>query len=159
MQVGRSRSCRAMTTRRRRAGGSAWLAALTISVLAVTPLLTIFHQISARHAVCEHGELVESGHNGPATGEFGAGMPGAPARDAQTLPTTGIRAESDAISHGHNHCSVGTLAKNNVALLPSTEVVTALSEVAVGNSGHCEFAYVRTILLSAPKTSPPHASS
>jgi hypothetical protein len=147
-----------MTTRRRRAGGSAWLAALTISVLALTPLLTIFHQISARHAVCEHGELVESGHNGPATGEFGAATPGA-AGDTQTVPTTGIRAESDAVSHAHDHCSVGTLAKNTVGLLPSTEVVTALSEVAVGNSGHCEFAYIRTVLLSAPKTSPPYAAS
>jgi len=148
-----------MTTRRRRAGGSAWLAALTISVLAVTPLLTIFHQISARHAVCEHGELVESGHSGFSPTELGAWQARATARDIQSAPKPVIRAESDSVSHDHSHCSVGTLAKNNVSLLPSTEVVTALSEVAVGNLHHCEFAYVRTILLSAPKTSPPHAAS
>jgi len=143
--------------RRRRAGGSAWLAALTIAVLAVTPLLTIFHQISARHAVCEHGELVESGHAGFSLNELG--LQGGAARDTQGAPKTAIGPESDSASHGHSHCSVGTLAKTNVGLVPSTEVVTALSEVAFGNLHHCEFAYVRTILLSAPKTSPPHEAS
>ena len=143
--------------RRRRVGGSAWLAALTMVVLAVTPLLTIFHQISARHAVCEHGELVESGHAGFSANELG--MRSGAARDIQGAPKTAIRPESDSASHGHSHCSVGTLAKNNVGLLPCTEVVAGLSEVAVGTAHRCEFAYVRTILLSAPKTSPPRAAS
>jgi hypothetical protein len=146
-----------LATRRRRAGGSAWLAALTIAVLAVTPLLTIFHQISARHAVCEHGELVESGHAGFSANELG--LRGAASRDSRGASKAVIRPESDSPSHGHSHCSVGTLARNNVGLLPSNEVVTALSEVAVGNLHHCEFAYLRTILHSAPKTSPPRAAS
>ena len=128
-----------------------------MAVLAVTPLLTIFHQISSRHAVCEHGELVESGHNALSPGEVGGFK--ADRTAGETAPQTSIRPESDAASHGHSHCSVGTLAKNNVGLLPCTAVVTALSEVAVGSLHHSEFAYLRTILLSAPKTSPPDAAS
>ena len=153
----RARLRKAIATRRRRDSRSGWLAALTIALLAVTPLLTIFHQISVRHAVCEHGELVESGHNGVSRIELGALPAGAAARDAQAAAKTDIRPESDSASHGHSHCSVGTLAKNNVGVLPCTDVVTVMCEVALGSLHHSEFAYVRTILLSAPKTSPPHA--
>ena len=158
MRMDRSRPRKAITTRRRRAGRSAWLAALTISLLALTPLLTIFHQISVRHAVCEHGELVESGHNGFSPIAIGGLETGA-ARDTPTAQKTGVRPEPDSASHGHSHCSVGTLAKNSVGVLPCDDGVRVMCELALSSPHRGEFAYARTILLSAPKTSPPHASS
>ena len=157
MRVRRSRPRKVISTRRRRTGGYAWLAALTMTVLAVSPLLAMFHQISARHAVCEHGELVESGH-GAFSGDL-AGIAQMAGRDAESMPASDIRPASDTVLHGHSHCSLGTLAKNNVGILPCSQVVTALSEVALGAPHHCEFAYVQTILLSAPKTSPPSVVS
>jgi hypothetical protein len=157
MRVGRSRPRSTLATRRRRGGGAVWLAAFTISLLAVTPLLAIFHQISARHAVCEHGELVESGHNGISPIEFGVLKAEPAAPDTSTAPRTGIRAESEATAHGHSHCSVGTLAKNNVGVLPCDDGVRVMCEIALSNPHRAEFAYLRTILLSAPKTSPPRA--
>jgi ABC-type glutathione transport system ATPase component len=148
-----------ITTRRRRTGGVAWLAALTMTVLAVSPLLAIFHQISARHAVCEHGELVESGDSG-FSAEARADLDAqTAARDRQSAPASEIRPDSDVALHSHSHCSVGTLAKHNVGLLSCTQVVAALSEVRVGAPHPGEFAYVHNILFSAPKTSPPHAAS
>jgi hypothetical protein len=158
MRVGRSRPRSTIATRTRRNGGVAWLAAFTISLFAVTPLLTIFHQISARHAVCEHGELVESGHHGIPPIQFD-GSPREPgAADTSTAPRTGIRPESDAASHSHTHCSLGTLAKNHVTVLPCDDGVRVMCEIALSNPHRAEFAYLRTILLSAPKTSPPHAA-
>ena len=131
---------------------------LTVAVLAVTPLLAIFHQVAARHAVCEHGELVESGDNRLSANDP-AQVDADWARGQQTTPTRDFHPDSDSTLHGHTHCSVGTLAKSNVAVLPCTEVITVMCEVALGSLHHSEFAYVRTILLSAPKTSPPHAVS
>jgi hypothetical protein len=128
-----------------------------MTVLAVTPLLVIFHQISSPHAVCEHGELVESGDIRLADdrGDLDGNMA---ARDAKGASTSLVRPDSDAPT-SHSHCSVGTLAKHSAALLPCTQVVAALSEVAAHGLHPCEFAYLRTILLSAPKTSPPHVAS
>jgi hypothetical protein len=134
------------------------LAALTMAVLAVTPLLAIFHLISSPHAVCEHGELVETGDirlSGDPAG-LDADMA---ARDAKGAATSLIRSDSDGDRASHSHCSVGTLAKHSAGLLPCTHVVAALSEVAAHGIHHREFAYLRTILFSAPKTSPPHVAS
>ena len=154
MRAGPSPS-KSIATPRRRGCGVAWLAAVTMTVLAVSPLLAIVHQISARHAVCEHGELVESDHAaiaGQAAGSFGAEMTRS---DAESAPASGVRPDSEGVRHGHSHCSVGTLAKNSVSLLPATQVVTVLAEAAASGAPHCEFPHVRTVLLAAPKTSPP----
>jgi hypothetical protein len=159
MRVARSRPLTLNSTPRRRTGGFAWLAALTMTVLAVTPLSAIFHQIYAPHAVCEHGEFVESGENRLSVADFAGLSVEIAAERARSAPATEIGADSESARHGHNHCSAGTLAKSNVALLPCMQVVAALSEVAVGGVQDCEFAHVRTILLSAPKTSPPHVAS
>ena len=159
MRVHGSRPRKALSTRRRRAGGYAWLAALTMTALAVMPLCAIFHQISAPHAVCEHGELVESGDNRVAAKDLGGVDLALAAGEAATAPTSAIDVESAATVHGHSHCSVGTLARSSIGLLPPPLVLSALSEVAVGDLHYGEFVYVRTILLAAPKTSPPHAAS
>src|SRR5687768_10779113 len=110
MGVGRFRPPMQVPTRRRRIGGYAWLAALTMTVLAVTPLSAIFHQISAPHAVCEHGELVESGDNhvGLAGGLTDANARWA-ASEAESGRTSRIGTDSNVARHGHSHCSVGTL--------------------------------------------------
>jgi len=126
-----------------------------MTVLAVSPLLAMFHQISARHAVCEHGQLVESDHVGIALSTGGSTGIEMTRTDAETAPATDVRPDSESGRHGHNHCSVGTLAKNSVVLLPSTQIVSVLGELAAPLAHHGELPHVRTVLLAAPKTSPP----
>jgi hypothetical protein len=154
MRAGRSRPPTAIATRRRRAGRNAWLAALTMTVLAVTPLLALFHQISAPHSVCEHGELVESSDSHFSSEDW-VGVVDPAANQGQTAPASEIRPDSDSALHGHSHCSVGTLAKNSVALLLVTQVVTAMREASIGGQHDAAFPYLQTILFNAPKTSPP----
>jgi ABC-type glutathione transport system ATPase component len=149
----------AKTARSRCTGGLAWLAALTMTVLAVTPLLSIFHQVSARHTVCEHGELVESGHGEVALTPLDGAETAATSRDAQNTSRPGVRAESDAANHGHDHCSVGTLARNNVALPRCPDAGTVSPEIVQDCDDGREVAYVPSILVSAPKTSPPPTAS
>ena len=145
-----------LLTHRRRNRGVAWLAALTMTVLAVSPLLAIFHQISARHAVCEHGQLVESDHSGIPVSNSLAGNESARG-DAEDAPTSDVRPDSDADRHAHSHCSVGTLAKNSAGLLAATRVVTVLSDGVAGDARPSAFSYARPVLFAAPKTSPPRA--
>jgi hypothetical protein len=159
MRAGLDRRRKVTSTRRRRAAVGAWLAALTMTVIAVSPLLAMFHRISAGHAVCEHGELVESGHGGVSANNGAVAKSAWARRAADSTPPSDIRPDSEPALHGHSHCSVGTLAKNSVSLLPGAQVVARLAEVAAGGARHCEFAYIRTILLTAPKTSPPHVAS
>jgi hypothetical protein len=148
-----------ISTHRRRAFGFTWLAALTMTVLAASPLLAIFHQISSRHAVCEHGELVESGHSGISTDRW-AGVSGEWARGASDgVPEPMVRPASDAVTHGHSHCSLGTLARSNVGLVACAEVVTAALESVIDGEHRGEIAFIRTVLLTAPKTSPPRVAS
>jgi len=147
-----------ISPRRPGATGYGWLAALTMTVLALSPLLAMFHQISSHHAVCEHGELVESGHGAFSPDDWRVGN--APVgRDADSAPASDARADSAAVRHGHSHCSVGTLAKNNIGVLPGVRIVTALSEIAVEELHPCGLAYRRPLLFSAPKTSPPRVAS
>jgi hypothetical protein len=129
-----------------------------MTVLALCPLLALFHQISARHAVCEHGELVESDHTGIAPQGGASSGVETTLTDAERAAATDVRPDSEAVRHGHNHCSIGTLVKNSVVLLPSTQVVTVLNELVAPWAHHCELPYVRTALLAAPKTSPPRVT-
>jgi hypothetical protein len=130
-----------------------------MTVLAASPLLAIFHQISSRHAVCEHGELVESGHSGISTDGW-ASASGEWARGASDgAPESNIRPASDGVIHGHSHCSLGTLVRNNVGLVACAEVITAPLESVIVSEHGGEIALVRAILLAAPKTSPPRVAS
>lgn len=130
-----------------------------MTVIAVSPLLATFHQLSERHAVCEHGELVESEHGLSTIDERAVANVEVARRAVGDAPVSDIRSDSGPVLHGHRHCSVGTLAKSSVAVLPCTAFITELSEVDAGEPHPSDFTCVRTILLSAPKTSPPRVAS
>jgi hypothetical protein len=127
-----------------------WLASLMVTVLAIAPLLAIFHQASVRHAVCEHGDLIESAHHAEAASERSAA-------DEAGAGSAGFQPDSAPAVHGHNHCSVGTLAKAGAGIVAPAAGVRAASESFVVPVVRREVAYARPVLPSAPKTSPPSA--
>jgi hypothetical protein len=124
-------------------------------VLAVAPLLAIFHRVSVRHAVCEHGDLIESVERGDR--EVTAGGDARSAElDATTAGQASLREDcASSFSHGHSHCSVSTLAKSGAGFIAPAPVIGALRESFVTETAHREIAYLRRVLVSAPKTSPP----
>jgi hypothetical protein len=116
-----------------------------VTVLAIAPLLAIFHQASVRHAVCEHGDVIETG----AVHEAAAPTP----HEGAALDS--FQADSEPAAHGHAHCSVGTLAKSGTGVIPPAAVAGALSEAVELDLVHVEVVRPRPVLPSAPKTSPP----
>jgi len=54
---------------------------------------------------------------------------------------------------------LGTLARSNVGLAACAEVITAALESVIDGEHRREIAFLRTILLTAPKTSPPRVAS
>jgi hypothetical protein len=122
-----------------------------VTVLAVAPLLAIFHQASVRHAVCEHGDLIESGHHADVATAASAAGEATAARDA-------FQPESAPAAHGHSHCSVGTLAKAGAGVVAPSAAVRAPPESTVLVIVRRMVAHVRPVLPSAPKTSPPSVS-
>jgi hypothetical protein len=134
----------------------AWLASLTVTVLAVAPLLAIFHHASTRHAVCEHGALIEPDH----ADLHGRGSSAADAHrsatdDASSDDATAFRADSTPELHGHAHCTVGTLARAGARVLAPTSFVTSSLSLVLPELGESALPRVRRILPIAPKTSPP----
>src|SRR5262245_60247241 len=115
----------------------AWVASWALVVLAVAPLLAIFHQASVRHAVCEDGDLIE---------------PDARAHDALGRESSASRSENaldtDSASsvHGHAHCQVGTLAKTAARAVAPAPVLGALSEEVVTPPQHRDVAPARPVL-------------
>jgi hypothetical protein len=143
---------------RMRARWQAWLASLTVTVLAVAPLLSIFHHASTRHTVCEHGDLIEPDHSdGHGPESIATGTRRAASDDARFNGATAIRADSMLAIHGHAHCTVGTLARAGTGVIPPTSLVTSSQSVALPELGERALPRVRSILSSAPKTSPPRS--
>src|SRR5882757_3299452 len=108
----------------RRAGWGAWIASLTIVVVALAPLLGTIHQALVRHVVCEHGDLIEpderGAHAAPAAAlTHQADVHGGPAVASGT---------SNPSNHGHSHCTVGTLARSVASLATSSPVGALLAE-------------------------------
>ena len=128
-----------------------------VTVLAVAPLIAIFHQASTRHAVCEHGALVEPEH-----APWRAESPDATdvfARSDDRVSNGGPALESDegASLHGHTHCSVGTLLRSGIGVVaPVCAIFSLLSDAPVERAA-CEVGRTRNVLAEAPKTSPPRA--
>jgi hypothetical protein len=116
-----------------------------VTVLAVAPLFAVFHQASTRHAVCEHGALIETDH---------ATVDRVPDDEPSSSRTREFQT-GDAAVHDHVHCTVATLAKASATILPPTRTVTAALEIARVESFDVELASERAVLDNAPKTSPP----
>jgi hypothetical protein len=118
-----------------------------VTVLAVAPLLASIHQASTRHAVCEHGALIETGH---------AHAPRV--LDQGSTETSEVQADPGAL-HDHVHCTVATLAKASATVVPPVGMVTAALETARVQSYDVEPRSERAVLENAPKTSPPETSA
>lgn len=145
----------ATPTPRRRAWWRAWVASLTVTVLAIAPLLAILHQISAPHAVCEHGQLVESGHENLDVATIVEAM----AEGSRDDRPTAVDVDSNTVEHGHRHCSVGTLARSSPGRGARLDALAELSATTSWSPSRVEVAVVRHVLLNAPKTSPPAISA
>jgi hypothetical protein len=132
------------------------LASLTVTVLAVAPLLAIFHQASTRHAVCEHGALIEPDHAAAHSPESsGVGDNRSASDDARADGATAFRADSTPVVHGHAHCMVGTLARAGTGVISPTSFVASSLSLLVSAPRPRALRGVRPILSIAPKTSPP----
>jgi hypothetical protein len=159
VRVNRSRATVASSPRARGAGWRTWIAALTVAVVAVAPLLGVFHRASVRHAVCEHGDLIEpeqgSGHS-----EARGQVEGAASIDAPLAALAGIDGRAPAALHDHAHCPVGTLARAGVAVTAPASALVSLLEVTLSEAPRPDVPFApRAILSAAPKTSPPRPSA
>jgi hypothetical protein len=112
-------------------------------VFLAAQLVGLWHQASARHAVCaQHGEVVEAG---PAsTSAPAAGVD----RDA--------RLEASGASGEHEHCAVdGFLHQQATSASPPAAVATCTSVPAAAPLGHAAPLPALRVTDYAPKTSPP----
>src|SRR3954454_20029624 len=100
-----TRISKSQPTSFRRAAWGAWIASLTIVVVALAPFLGTLHQALVRHVVCEHGDLIEPDERG--------------AHAAHVAPVTALTDQADvqggpavasgpnrSSNHGHSHCTV-----------------------------------------------------
>jgi len=158
VRVDRSRATVASSPRARGVRWRAWIAALTVAVVAVAPLLGVFHRASVRHAVCEHGDLIEPEH---ASGHSEARGQVEVAASIAALSATvaGIEGRAPAALHDHAHCPVGTLARAGVGVTAPASALVSLLEVTMSEAPRADVPFApRAILSSAPKTSPPSAT-
>jgi hypothetical protein len=140
-------------TSARRGGWGAWLASLTIFVVAWAPLLGTLHQAFVRHVLCEHGDLIEPDGRGPRPAHHAPetmaphpwGVSGGPSVAAGTGPSL----------HAHSHCSVGTLARSVATVATSSVAGALVAEGRAVSLAARDANPVRSVLSSAPKTSPP----
>lgn len=139
---------RSLTSTRLRALRAA-VAALAVLLVAGGPIASVAHYLLVAHVVCEHGELVEL------TADPGATTPVL----AQGSGPAVSAGDSALFAPDHVHCAVSAMARHAAsgpaagprahARLPATaRLVTTPSAVS---SHGC------SILLLAPKTSPPLA--
>jgi hypothetical protein len=130
-------------------GGWRGLWACVIALLVATsPIASLLHRAFVPHVICEHGDLVEPGES--------TSPPFARARsDAQGDRSTRTIQAASPSNHGHDHCSVGTLARNAHITLAPQLALSARSEPEVALFRPPSIAGRRLLLLIAPKTSPP----
>jgi hypothetical protein len=140
-----------------RAGWGAWVASLTIVIVAWAPLLGTLHRAFVRHVVCEHGDLIEPDERGA--------HPVHPSPAATFAQPAGDNADAAVTRgggrsvHGHDHCTVGTLARSVAPLATSSPAGALLAEGRAVSLAARDANPVRSILSSAPKTSPPARQS
>jgi hypothetical protein len=125
-----------------------------VTVLAVAPLLAILHRASVRHAVCEHGDLIEPAHGS----EQAPPDARAASSDVDELHlASGARWRGDEAPafHSHDHCPVATLARAGTAVAASTSIVVSVARGSQRELSEADGSTVRGVLANAPKTSPP----
>jgi hypothetical protein len=134
----------------------AWLACLTVVIVAVAPLLRTLHRAFVPHAVCEHGDLIELGHPRASTAADGNdeigrrnGDPGA------RLSSSIVNASSPVLSQSHAHCASEALVRSNIAITARPWALVFSLEWDATDSMSSDPFCQRPILLNAPKTSPP----
>jgi hypothetical protein len=133
----------------RRGEWRAWLASFVVILLVGSPLLAILHQGWVRHAVCEHGDLIELDHSRAESTLEPAGAP-------SDSNSAALDVESSASVHSHNHCSVSALAKSGGlgVISRSCDVLhvvwSSAYDLPIG-----DVVAAGSVLVNAPKTSPP----
>lgn len=129
-------------------GGWRGLWACVIALLVATsPIASLLHRAFVPHVICEHGDLVEPGES---TAQNAGGR-----SDAQDDRSTRTVQTASPSNHGHDHCSVGTLARNAHITLASQLALSARIEPEVALFRPPSKVEPRLLLLIAPKTSPP----
>jgi hypothetical protein len=126
----------------------AWMAATVALVVALAPLLGVLHRMFVPHLVCEHGDLIEL------QGER-LGQSAAPSLDDHGERSRGVRQATGAAMHGHDHCSLAALARAGSMPTREPPPLLTLSTGAASRGFIDQQALYRSILLLAPKTSPP----
>ncbi len=124
------------------------VAALALAVLVVAPLLGIFHRAWVRHAVCEHGDLIEPER-------ASASRADADDSDSDLSAAVAVRRDASATVHGHSHCAAGILAKSGVGVVAPAPVGTFVVWTRLVAPPPAQGGHARAVLASAPKTSPP----
>jgi hypothetical protein len=124
-------------------------AALALFAFAFGNLGGLIHQATTRHVQCpEHGDLMHS--------DEPDGTGAAVAVHDLDACRAGVKAPSSAPRHRHDHCYIGSLARERMAAsslkvacdhAPPVPVMPALA----GDPG----AVARSLYRTAPKTSPP----
>jgi len=134
----------------------AWIASLAVIIVAVAPLLRTLHQAFVRHAVCEHGDLVELGHDRGHSTLEGRGETGWRLSERGPDGSDSIgNASSASRSPAHAHCTSQALVRSNVALTARPSGLVFSLEWDACRSILRDPFCPRPILLNAPKTSPP----
>jgi hypothetical protein len=128
---------------------AAWVASFLVLIVACAPLLGTIHQALVRHVVCEHGDLIEPDDRAPHADHAVAALHGAESS------RTSVTAGNGPASHEHSHCSVGTLAKNVATVATSSAACALLDEDRPVSLAARDANPARSVLSTAPKTSPP----
>jgi hypothetical protein len=147
MPKGAARIRKSFAIRSRR--WTAWIASLTILVVAWAPLLGTLHQALVRHVVCEHGDLIEPDEQGHHEALI------LTTRDSSDSSSASIESGAGASSHDHTHCSMGTVGRSVATLSTRSMVGALLAEDRPVSLAARDANPVRSVLSSAPKTSPP----
>ncbi len=129
---------------------------MTVLVVAWAPLLGTLHQALVRHVVCEHGDLIEPDERAQHHAPHASTVTALHRADVDSRPSV---APGTAPSlHAHSHCSVGTLARSAATVAAGSPAGALLERARAVSLAARDATAVRSILSSAPKTSPPAQS-
>lgn len=148
-----ARKSKPRVTSTRRAGWAAWVASLTIFVVAWAPLLGTLHQALVRHVICEHGDLIEPDELSTRQAHHANETTAPHLSDVDSGPS--VASGKGASLHEHSHCTVGTLARSVATVATSPGAGALMAEGRAVSLAARDANPVRSVLSGAPKTSPP----